>query len=424
MGQGNLGNVIATEVEKLRSVLPLLYERDDLFLKMLHSRGDVEKVSARLMRLPLQLKPGGKSRAVNMDGGDMGRGGFTLYDFATVTPQFFAHAIEWSKLVQYSTDSSEKAIQKMVPREIKNGMAQFRAFLDKICQTAGNGVVGTISSISGQVLTLSASPGADLISMDQDLQIYDTTLTTNKGKITVAIVNILGKSITLDPSTPLPGGVIATDVLVYDGLSGAQPVGLFGIPYFQSNATTGTFLNMNRATYPVQLAAQNVNAANAALTPAQYMQAINFIRMVLGTEQAGGGGKASKLIAYLHPAQDHAHSQLGLTISNIIKEGGSGADDLDLSFTGKRSMYGAPIKQSRNAARNRIDFLDLSHWGRAEMEAIDFYGVGGQTNWPIYGGSGGLAAAEITYIYTGFQIWNDSPPSGAFISNLAIPAGY
>jgi hypothetical protein len=424
MGQGNLSYVIATEVEKLRSVLPLLYERDDVFLKMLMVRGDVEKVSGRLMRLPLQIKPGGKSRAVNVDGADMGRGGFTLYDYATVTPQFFVHAIEWTKLVEYSTDSSEKAIQKMVPKEIKNGMAQFRAFLDKICQTPGNGVVGTISSISGTTLNMTSPPGADLVSMDQDLQVYDTTITINRGKITAGIVNPLQKQIVLDPTTPLPLGTIATDVLLYDGLSGAQPVGLFGIPYHQTNATTGTWLNMNRATYPVQLAAQNVNAANASLTPANYMQAINFIRMVLGTEQAGGGGKASKLIAYMHMAQDHQHSQLGLTISNIIKEGGSGADDLDLSFTGKRSMYGAPIKQSRNANRARIDFLDLAHWGRAEMKAIDFYGVGGNTNWPIYGASGGLSAAEITYIITGFQIWNDSPPSGAYISNLAVPSGY
>ena len=424
MATGNLSNVIATEVEKLRSVLPLLYERDDVLLKMIMARGDVEKVSGRLMRLPVQIKSGGKSGAYNADGGDMGRGGFTFYDFATVTPQFFRHAIEWTKLVEYSTNSSEKAIQKMVPKEIKNGMAQFRTFLDQICQTAGNGVIGTVSIVSGQTLTMTSPPGADLVYIDQNVQVYDTTITTNRGTFTVGVADPFAKTITADPSTPIPVGTIATDVLVYDGLSGAQPVGLFGILYHDSNATTGTWLNLNRSTYPVQLKTPSVNAANAALTPANYMQAINFIRMALGTEQAGGGGKASKLIAYLHPAQDHQHSQLGLTISNIIKEGGTGADDLDLSFTGKRSMYGAPIKQSIHANRGRIDFMDLSHWGRAEMQAIDFAQWGGQTNWPTYGASGGLNSAEITYIITGFQLWNDSPRSSAYIYNLSVPAGY
>ena len=52
----------------------------------------------------------------------------------------------------------------------------------------------------------------------------------------------------------LPSGTTANDLIVHDGLSGAQPVSLFGILYHQTNATTGTWLNFNRATYPVELA--------------------------------------------------------------------------------------------------------------------------------------------------------------------------
>ena len=29
------------------------------------------------------------------------------------------------------------------------------------------------------------------------------------------------------------------------------------------------------------------------------------------------------------------------------------------------------------------DFLDLSHWGRAEMLPIDYINWGGQSNWPV-----------------------------------------
>jgi hypothetical protein len=71
-----------------------------------------------------------------------------------------------------------------------------------------------------------------------------------------------------------------------------------------------------------------------------------------------------------------------------------------------------------------VDFLDLSHWGRAVMQDIDFYDVGGQTVFPIYGASGGISAAYIFYFVTGFQVWNESPRSGAYINNLAIPTGY
>jgi hypothetical protein len=48
---------------------------------------------------------------------------------------------------------------------------------------------------------------------------------------------------------------------------------------------------------------------------------------------------------------------------------------------------------------------------------------GAQTVFPIYGTSGGISAAYIFYSVTGFQVWNGSPRSGAFINNLAIPTG-
>src|ERR1700689_2742978 len=192
-GAGNLANSLAVQREKVGDVLPLLYERDDVFLKMLQVRGDVEKVSARNMRLPLQIRSGGKGRTVNLDGGDLGTGGFTQYDFAQVTPQAFLWAFQWNKIIEFATNSSEKATEKLVPREVKQAMAAFRSWLDKIFQTSGNGGGGTISSISGQVLTMTNPPGAKGVVANADYQVYDTTLTINRGKITAAIVDVLNK---------------------------------------------------------------------------------------------------------------------------------------------------------------------------------------------------------------------------------------
>jgi len=39
-------------------------------------------------------------------------------------------------------------------------MKQFRAFLDKVIQTAGNGVLGTISAINGSTFTMAIPAGA------------------------------------------------------------------------------------------------------------------------------------------------------------------------------------------------------------------------------------------------------------------------
>ncbi|HEV2615630.1 MAG TPA: hypothetical protein VGU63_03360 [Candidatus Acidoferrales bacterium] len=429
MAQMQNSQSVALQLDKVRDKLPLLYERDDILLTMIQQRGDVERVSSRNMRLPLQIRPGGKAGLANLDGGDLGRGSGTTYDVAQVSPIFFRHAVEITKLVEYSTNAPEKAIENAAKREIKNAMGQFRAFLDKLMQTNGNGVLGTVSSIvttglpSGVAaqINLTTPPGAALFYYNQTIQFYDTTLTTNRniaGSVASNVVQVdpFNKFIQIDA---IPTGVVAGDAVVHDGLTGAQPVSLFGVPYHQTNATTGTWLNLNRATYPVELATPHVAGNNAAITPGVVRLAINKVRKALGTNQVG------KLVAYTALEQENAWEQLGISISQIIKEGAGGrASDLDLLFTGELTMAGVPIKSSINANQARVDFLDLSHWGRAVMQDIDFYDVGGQTVFPIYGASGGLAAAYIFYFVTGFQVWNESPRSGAYIDSLAIPTGY
>jgi hypothetical protein len=415
-------NVVALQLEKVRDKVPLLYERDDILLTMIQQRGDVEKVSSRNMRLPLQVNPGGKAGSYNADGGDLGRGSGTQYDVAQVSPMFFRFAIEITKLVEYATTGRERAIENATKREVANGMKQFRAFLDKLMQTAGNGVLGTISSVASTTFTMTVPNGAALVYPGQTIQIYDTTLTTNRNvaaSVTTTVLSadpINAQTITVDN---VPTGTVATDVIVHDGLTGAQPVSLFGIKYHQNNATTGTWLNLNRATYPVQLQTPRVNAGNAALTPSNVRLAINKVRKSLGINHI------SKLIAYMAVEQEHAWENLGITVSQIIKEGGAGdGNDLDLLFSGRKTMSGIPIKSSVNADQTRVDFLDLAHWGRAVLKDIDFYEVNGNTVFPIYGASGGLAASYIFYFDTAFQVWDDSPRTGAFIDTLARPSGY
>ncbi len=77
MAQQNNAQTIALQLEKVRDKVPLLYERDDVLLSMIQQRGDIEKVSSRNMRLPLQLVPGGKAGSYSADGGDLGLGSGT-----------------------------------------------------------------------------------------------------------------------------------------------------------------------------------------------------------------------------------------------------------------------------------------------------------------------------------------------------------
>src|SRR6201982_4060636 len=100
MAAQNNAQTIALQLEKVRDKIPLLYERDDVLISMIQQRGDVEKVSSRNMRLPLQINPGGKFASYNADGGNLPRGSGTSYDVAQVTPVPFVMSAEITKLAE------------------------------------------------------------------------------------------------------------------------------------------------------------------------------------------------------------------------------------------------------------------------------------------------------------------------------------
>src|SRR6185437_10256514 len=115
-----------------------------------------------------------------------------------------------------------------------------------------------------------------------NVQVYDSTLTTNRGTATVtAVTKSLGGAQTITVSA-VPAGTVATDVLVVDGVSGAAPTFIYGIPYHHNTATTGTWMGISRANpYAV---ANGINANNAALTLPPVRLAYNQIRQAVGAD--------------------------------------------------------------------------------------------------------------------------------------------
>lgn len=419
-GQNN-AQVVALQLEKVRDKLPLLYEREDVLISIIKKRGEVETVSSRNMRIPLQLIPGGKSGGVSMDGGDLGVGTGTTYDVAQVTPIFFKTAIQYTKLVEYATNASTKAIENATKLEVKNAMAQHLAFLDTLTQTNGNGVIDTISSVAGAVLTMTVPYGGALAILGNDYNILSSNLGTQRGSGVVTVSStdpITAKTVTL--TSAAPGGTTGTDVLVDSNVTPSQTVSLFGLKYHQNNATTGTWLNLNRATYPQQLQTSRVNGNSSPLTPGMVRLAISKVRKSLGVN----AWQESKPIAYMATEQEAAWENLGTIISQVILNQVSGSGQPDALPGAPKNMGGVPIKVSIHADQTRIDFLSLAHWGRAVMQETDYYKVGTQTLFPTYGASGGIAASINFYLVTGQQLFVDNPRSGAFIDSLATPAGF
>lgn len=409
--------VAALELERVIPKVRVLFERDDKFYANIKKR-DVEKISHRQMRVPLELRPGGSFQYFNPDGGDLGRGGGPTFDKAVLNCVFLSENIEYTKLTQWATDDARKAIINSVRRLTATALDELRRQLDSQMMQTGDGVIGTITSVatSGGTDTYTCTTdgfGVRLMRYGQTIQVFDTTLATLRGSGTINGWDVENKTV----SVPSIAGAIATDKIVTSGISApASLPALFGVPYHHSNASSGTWLGFSRSTTP-EIRANRVNAGSAALTLPLPRLAINKIGNRVGIEN----NFSPK--AWTHPCQQQAYEEIGQLVSIIQKAAREEA--LNMYFGGSNmQLAGAPITPSYNWDKTRIDFVVDEVWGRGEILPIGFYTTDGRKIFEIRGASGGVAAAEIFYMVVGMQTFVSNPAACSYIDALAVPSGY
>ena len=180
MAQQKEVDVVATELERVMSTVPVLFDREGPFYAAIEKR-NVEIMSNRQMRGPLEIRPGGKFKFYNPDGGDLGRGGNSKYDKFVLSPQHIVFAVEYTTLTSWVTDDKRKAVINNVQRTFTSAMREFRRHCDAMAVGAGDGVIGTIETVTSQKkFTLDNSFGAKLIRYGQDISVYSSDLTTKR----------------------------------------------------------------------------------------------------------------------------------------------------------------------------------------------------------------------------------------------------
>ena len=411
-------DVVGLQLERVRKkqILPKLFAWNDVTLNEISVREDVEQISSREMRIPINTSPGGNSGAFNPAGGSLGRGSAYKYDKAGITPIWSRHAVEINLDVEKQTDTKgEKAIVNIFNKETVNATKEFRFMHNAWLQTAGDGVMATITALPGaNVFVCGNAPFySQLLRKGQKYVVYDAALAAPRGTVTVTTATHATNRVTMDGT---PAGTIVTDVLVPEGLSGATPAWFFGIPYHHNDAATGTWQTFNRANEP-DIRSNRVNAGNQALTTP-------VIRLLLGKiMQRQGMVNPKSLIAHLHPCQMAAYEELGVLISNIQK--GSGNEAIDLLF-GEQKMAGIRPRPDIQAARNRIDFMNKESWGIAESMPIDYVKDrhGNYFTRPTDVTDGAPVAATLFHLACARQYFTDCPPTFGYVSDLAVPTGW
>lgn len=409
--------VAATELERVVPKVRVLFERDDKFYANIKKR-DVEKISHRQMRVPLELRPGGSFQYFNPDGGDLGRGGGPTFDKAVLNSVFLSENIEYTKLTQWATDDARKAIINSVRRLTATALDEMRRQLDSQMMQVGDGVIGTVTTdtpaAGSNVITLTTDGfGARLMRFGQTVQVWDSALAIKRGEGTITQWDVENKSINI---TPQIAAVAPTDKIVTAGLAApASLPGLFGVPYHHSNASAGTWLGFSRSTTP-EIRANRVNAGGTGLTLPLPRLAMNKIGNRVGIENT------FKPTAWTHPCQVQAYEEIGQLVSIIQKT--AKEEGLNMYFGENMQLAGAGIKPSFNWDKTRIDFIVDEVWGRGEILPIGFYTTDGRKIFEIRGPSGGVATAEIFYMVVGMQTFVSNPAACSYIDQLAVPTGY
>lgn len=421
MPELNEAAIIGTEMEKVLPVVDALYDKEDTFYSRISKDANVERISGRDMRIPLKLRPGGYFGHFDPDGGDLGIGAGPQFDKAVINTVHLRYACQWTKKAEWGTDDTRKAVVNAFKDIMASAMPEFRRNSNALCMTAGNGVLGVVSSVTpaGGVDTIILNTdgfGAKLLRFGLKVNIYDSGLTIQRTAALepeITYYDLANKEIRLTPSTP---NVAPTDVIVVSGLSGASPQSLLGVPYHNNNASTGTWLGFDRATTP-EIRSSRVNAGGSLALPFPRL-AMNKLGDRLGADDS----RRLKLEAWLHPCQVQAYEELGQLISMIQKQASN--ESLNLYFGEGMQMAGAGIQPSFMWDKKRIDFITTGMWGRAEMHSPGFYEVAGRKIFELRGASGGVRTAQVFYITASWNLFLKNPAAAAYIDNLTVPSGY
>jgi hypothetical protein len=413
--------ILGAELERVLPDVQTLFERDCTYYAWVDKGTDVEVISGRDMRIPLELRPGGYYGYFNPDGGGLGRGDGPTYDKALINSTHHKFGVEWTKKAEWASDSTRKSVVNYFRELIAKAMPEFRRNVDAQCMGAGDGTLGTISAVSTNTptgfdtLTL-ASDGfrAKLPRFGQYINIYNAALTTNRtvgNEQKIVFYDLANNQIRIPTGV---AGIIATDRLVASGLSSTPPVGLLGVQYHHNASSTGTWLGFDRSTTP-EIRANRVAAGGAFALPFARL-AINKIGDRVGIDSN------FDIMAWMHPAQAQAYEELAMLVSTIFKE--AKEEGVNLYFNDNMQMAGAPVKKSFLWDRTRIDFCVKQFWGRAELNPVGFYEVGGKKFFEVRDALGGVATSQLFYIVASFNLFHKNPAGASFIDTLSIPSGY
>lgn len=409
---------VAAQLEVVRPLAPKFYEREDsLGSRMLKTPGVSQ--STRDLRIPLPIRPGGKFRSINFNGGDFGLGSGEVLEVAKMAPIEFGLAYEITDRVIYATDSPQKSAVNAVNRSVAMAMDEFKNHVDASLQGGGTWIFAYVDSgyAGGNTVTFTTPFYAQNLREGTTYSVYNSTQTVYRGTIDLVSLDLPNGEGTFTAGQAAAVGLVAGDVLCAEGLTATPPVGPYGLRYHHSNATSGLWLNVDRATYP-QARTPTVDANQSIFTQTHVQSLIARMEMALGQDMFEGG----KWAWYMHPGQLLQYMEQHITISEMTLNGGGAANgnvDIVQQRKALAKIHGIPVIQSIHASRTDVDLINFAVWLRGTYKEVGLHPIGNSTKFARVSATGAYGGGYMFYVTAAMQFGMENPRLGGHIEDLA-----
>lgn len=416
-----------------QNVLPRLYELSNYVSAKIIGGIEKHQISktpnSQDFRAPIETGNTAIFGTWNMAGGSLGLGGSFQTQQLVQTAVPLKLGFQLNRDAVWSTNDKALSVVNAFKKSVKDAPELFARYDDTsfFNITGSQGVIGVATGVNSQTYTLDTNFGANLLMQGQSVEVFDSTLATDKTNNAglspdslpkLSAVDKINRTVTLDSIGGM--SLAATDKLLFAGVA-TTPTWINGLYYFNDSSTSGSYLGLTRSSYP-ELIANGYDAGSNSLTP--QMGLLIKHRIFLRRGQLPKG-----LVGIMNIAQHAALLNQGINISNWFRGKGMTDKMIDIMPTVEDvvDFCGIPTYLSPHASQTRVDFLDRSKMGRVTFgqNAVDFYeDLEGKRFFPVRSSNGGVSASDLFYLVAVQNFYNVDPGSGGFIQNLSLPTGY
>jgi hypothetical protein len=444
MGQ-TLTDLINANKETLRKgALPYIYQKDEDYAvqrvcKSTEAYRITKTTNGADFRVPIEVGPAGNFGAANLAGAPLGLGrGVSITQFIQT---YFATklAFQLSYDAIKGTATSDQTAFDAWKRTMEEGIPNMARYENASwhCLGGSDGQVGVATAFTGDgtggTYTLDTDIGVRLFVPNQQFEIingatYKTGQTgvspDNLPFVSPGSVNYAARTITFTCPITLTGGNIpaAGDVLYFGGATpSGTPTWAQGLRYVNTTATSGLYLGVNRATYPVI----NSSAITSGGTLTQQM--VLALRQLIAI-RTGSKSKLS-VIGLVPPHQVAIMSQTVQAMQSFYRTQMT-QDQIDplpaVTIDGGIIFGGITHYQDGMQSATRIDYCNPSDWGRVYLDdkpGADFYKdpLNGNEFFTQYSSNGGPATSTLFYLLSTLNYWNMNPQASGLITGLTPP---